>query len=227
MPFPSTTLYPSATLYPGLGDNPAPEANLDVITLAEAKRAVNIAAANTDHDDEIASYVRAVSLAMDKIFGPIVQRQVTETHDGGSGMVFLRALPVATVATVVERSASTATTLGAEDFEAPTGDDYQFDASIGILSRRRGGWDSRFAQGSQNVLVTYVAGRFTNTASVDARFKQGAAIMFSHLWRPEQGLVTGAFSQEGGPMPLTFAVPRAVLQLLDDERSGSRSLGFA
>lgn len=198
---------------------PASPDNLDVITLAEAKRAVNIAAANTDHDTEISSYVTAVSLAMDKIFGPIVQRQVTESHDGGSGMVFFRKRPVASLVSVVERSGSTATTLAAEDFQAPTGDDYQFDAGVGILSRRSGGWDSRFAGGSQNVLVTYVAGRFRSTATVDARFKQGAAIMFSHLWRPEQGLATGSFAQEGGPMLPTFAVPRAVLQLLDDERS--------
>lgn len=196
---------------------PLPAEGLDVITLAEAKRSVNIS--NDSHDPEIASYISAVSLAMDKIFGPIVQREVVESHDGGSGMLILRRLPAASVTSVVERSGSIATTLTAEDFEAATANDYRFDPTVGILSRRSGGWDARFPRGEQNVIVTYTAGRFADTASVDARFKQGAAIMFSHLWRPEQGLVTGAFGAEGGPMPLTFAVPNAVVQLLNDERS--------
>lgn len=193
--------------------------SLNVITMAEAKKAINLDAANTDHDTEVASYVTAVSLAMDKLFGPIVQREVIESHDGG-GSVFLRRTPVASIVSVVERSGSTATTLTAEDFQAPTGADYQVDSETGILKRRGGGSTRWFAPGSQNVIVTYIAGRFASTAAVDARFKQGASIMFSHLWRPEQGVAAGPFAAEsgGGQLPLTFAVPNAVVQLLADER---------
>ncbi len=192
---------------------------LDIISLAEAKRAVNIAAANTDHDTEMASYVTAVSLAMDELFGPIVQREVVEYHNGG-GKVFLRGYPAASVVSVVERNGTMATTLTAEVFSAPTGNDYQIDLKTGVLRRRSGGGPARFAPGSQNIVVTYVAGRFSATNTVNARFKQGAAIMLAHLWRPEQGLTAGPFATEGGQMPLTFAVPNAVAQLLASEKRG-------
>lgn len=193
-------------------------ATLDVITVAKAKVALNIAAANTDHDTELAAYVTAVSLAMDKMFGPIVQRSVTEAHDGG-GAIFLRSYPVASITSVAERSGTTATTLAAENFAAPTANDYQVDLLAGILDRRSGGWPSTFAYGSQNIIVTYVAGRFANTAAVDANFQEAAAITVSHLWRPEQGVATGPFGAENvGQLPLTFAFPNAAMQLLPGEK---------
>lgn len=192
----------------------------DIITLAEGKKALNIDLANTDHDAELGSYISGVSLAMDRIFGPVVQRSVVEVRSGGNGSIALRRYPVASITTVVERAGGTATTLAAENFASTTAYDYLVDLDNGILTRRGSGAPARFARGDRNVTVTYVAGRFTNTASVDQRFKQGASIMLSHLWRPEQGVVTGPFAAEAstGRLPLTFAVPNAVVQLLADER---------
>src|SRR5688500_16376621 len=109
---------------------------IDVITVAEAKKALNIDLANDDHDTELASYVSGVSLAMDKIFGPIVQRSVVEAHSGGKGCIALRRYPVASISTVVERAGASAATLVAEDFEATTAYDYSFDADSGLLTRR-------------------------------------------------------------------------------------------
>jgi hypothetical protein len=194
---------------------------LDVITLDEAKRALNIDLANTDHDLELAGYITGVSQAMDELFGPIVQRSVVDVHSGGRPRLALRRPPVASIDTVVERVGGAELTLTAENYAGTTTNDYQFDPDTGILERRGSGRPAYFAAGSRNVVVTYVAGRFTNTATVDQRFKQGASIMLSHLWRPEQGMSTagGPFAADSaGRGPLTFAVPNAVVQLLNDER---------
>jgi hypothetical protein len=66
------------------------------------------------------------------------------------------------------------------------------------------------------VEVSYDAGRYADTASVDPVFKQGAAIMLAQLWRREQGIGTANFglSDQAGTTIPTFAVPRAVLELL-------------
>lgn len=191
---------------------------LDVIDLGTAKRALDIPEANTSQDGELVSYVTAVSEAMDDVFGPVVRRTVAESHDGGRSVVFLAGYPVASVTSAAERAGTTSTSLTAEVYSAPTRNDFLLETASGLLHRRSGGRETRFAAGTQNVVVNYVAGRFASTAAVSQQFKQGAAMMLSHLWRPEQGLADGPFAPErAGGVP-GWAVPRAVLQLLARER---------
>ncbi len=198
-----------------------PGSSLDLLSLAEAKRAVNIDAANTDHDVELASYITAVSEAMDATFGPIVQRTVSEAHDGGDGFIIPTARPVVSITSLVERSGTTSQTLVAENFAAPTAYDYLLDPETGIIYRRSGGGAVGFRTGQLNIRLTAVAGRFGSTSTVGARWKQGACIMLSHLWRPEQGVPTGPLGPDqfdAAPGTPYFAVPNAVKQLLADQR---------
>lgn len=196
-------------------------ATLDVITLAEAKRALNIPDATTTHDTEIASYVTTVSQRLDSLVGPIVQRTITsEAHNGGRSLIALRKPPVASITAVVERRGTVAYTLTAENFAAPTSDDYTVDLDAGLLYRRSSGCASWWERGQRNVLVTYVAGRFADTASVDERYKQAAAIFLTHLWRKEQG-ASGQTFGDAPPDPRfaipSFGVPNAVRDLLSDQ----------
>ena len=196
---------------------------LDILTLDEAKRALNIPLADTSFDTEVASYVTAVSQRLDDLCGPVVNRTITaETHDGGGEYIFPNYTPVASVTTVTQYLSGTATVLAAEDFDTSTTNDYLL-TGVGThaaMIRRRSSWsDSVFPAGRANVLITYVAGRFATTAAVSPKFKQGAAKMLSVMWKGDQGAGTVTF---GAPETedlgiIGFAIPRAVLELLAEE----------
>lgn len=192
---------------------------LDLLSLDEAKRALNIPLAETTHDTELASYITAVSRRIDGMCGPVVIRTVTgEVHAGGSSMLFPRYSPVATITSVIEYVGTMATTLAAESNSTKTANDYLIGADGYVVYRRSTGSDSVFPAGRSNVVMTYTAGRHANTAAVDPRFKQAAAIFLSHLWRFEQGqgsTTFGAF-EEGLGIP-SFGTPNAVKDLLADE----------
>lgn len=196
---------------------------LDVVSLAEARSALNIQSADTSQDTELASYITAVSRRLDDLCGPIVKRTVTsEEYVGGSGTIALRYAPASrtaatTITSVTEYSGGTAQALSAETLTTSTAYDFAFDAATGVLTRRSSWGDSTF--GAQRVVVTYSAGRYANTAAVDPKFKQAALIMLSHLWTSEQGVggsATFGANEAGVGIP-TFFVPNAVLELLADE----------
>lgn len=192
---------------------------LDLLTLDEAKRALNIPLADTTQDTEVASYITAVSRRVDAMCGPVVIRTVTgELHTGGSSMLFPKMAPVATVTSVAEYAGTTATTLAAETNAAKTVNDYLVGVDGQVIFRRATGGDSIFPVGRSNVVITYTAGRYANTGAVDPRFKQAAAIFLSHLWRFEQGQGSTTFGgpAEGLGIP-SFGTPNAVRDLLADE----------
>lgn len=195
---------------------------LDLVTLAEAKNAINLTAAS--QDVELAAYVTAVSRRLDDLCGPIVVRTVTEQHAGGGSTLFLRQAPVSptaatTVTTVTEYSGGTPQVLTAESLTVNGAYGYQFDARLGVITRRAGWATTTF--GTQTVVVVYQAGRYATTATVDAKFKQAAAMMLAHLWRREQGAGTVTFNEFGtndaGGTPSGFAIPNAVIELLQYE----------
>lgn len=200
---------------------------LDVITLDEAKAYLNIT--QTTWDTELDDWITAVSRRLDALCGPIVVRTITsEAWDGTvdgvrQTAITLRYRPVSSVTSVTEYSSTTGTTLTVETNAAKTSSNYYLNTTTGVLTRRSGNRDYVFADGRQNIVITYVAGRYANTASVDARFKVAAGMMLANLWRREQGGGTQTFG-ESDPFGLvaTFAVPRAVEELLHEDLVGPR-----
>lgn len=192
---------------------------LDLLTLDEAKRALNVPLADTTQDTEIASYITAVSRRIDDMCGPVVIRTVTgELHTGGTSMIFPYMAPVATISSLAEYVGTTSTALAAETNATKTANDYLVSVDGYVIYRRATGGDSIFPVGRSNVVLTYTAGRYATTAVVDQLFKQAAAIFLSHLWRFEQGqgsTTFGAF-EEGLGIP-SFGTPNAVRDLLADE----------
>ena len=196
-------------------------ATLDVITSSEAKDALSIPAADTSHDSVVLpAYITAVSLRLDELVGPIVNRTLTnEAHDGGGYAVRLDKYPQASVTSVTEYRSTDATALTAETVSTSPANGYLWIPTTGVILRRSGKLDYPFPPGRQNVLVTYVAGRAANTAAVDSRYKLAAQIMLAAIWRREQA----GLSQSFGELPslgATFAVPNAVLELLNDQLLG-------
>lgn len=190
---------------------------LDLISLAEAKLAINFSG-DTSQDTEFASYVTAASRLLDALVGPVVVRTLTdELYDGGRHAIWLLKKPVTSITAVTEYTGTAAQVLAAETNSTKTANDYLPELASGLLRRRANGADSRFPSGRRNVKVTYVAGRAADTASVDARFKQAAAMTFLHLWRRDQGAGSVIFGEGEAPVPAGFAVPRAVAEMLSDQ----------
>jgi hypothetical protein len=194
---------------------------LDVITLAEAKSAINIASSDTSQDTELAGYVTAVSRRLDTLCGPVVKRTISgEQHMVSRDLyIDVRYRPIYSVAAVYEFSTDgTALPLNNETTTVKPEDGFLIDPNTREryrIFRRSSGLMYPFPYYGI-VEVSYDAGRYADTASVDPVFKQGAAIMLAQLWRREQGIGTANFglSDQAGTTIPTFAVPRAVLELL-------------
>jgi hypothetical protein len=195
----------------------------DWISLDEAKAAVNITGAT--FDAELGLYVSAASQRLDQLAGAAVIRTVTgEIHNvAGSGVtsILLNYRPVVTASSVVEYNQTTARTLTLETNSAKTASDFLLDLAEGRLRRRTSGYDAAFPAGRGNVVITYTAGRFANTAAVGERFKLAASIYLSHLWKREQGAGTVTFGglETDATLIPTFGIPNVVRDLLLDEIS--------
>ena len=202
---------------------------LDILSLAEGRQAVGLTVGDTTQDAQLPTYITAVSRRLDKICGPVVQRTVTaELCDGGSWTIDLAMSPIVSVTTVTEYSGTASTvltreTVGTTPSNAFLLKPWRDGLFKGRLYRRSGGTFARFPIGDQNVSVTYVAGRYADTPSVDAKFKQAAAIVLANLFRKQLLPVNPQFR---GPDALgdvqmpglpTYFLPYVAEELLIDE----------
>lgn len=164
---------------------------LDILDEAEAKRAAfGTDAAAAAHTEQVARANTAVSRRIDALVGPVVQRTVTEYHNGGGGSIYPYKTPVVSVTTVTEWDGSAQTPLTADTWgTAGAADGYSTDGtghSFRIL-RQTSGSGSAFLAGDRSVRLVYVAGRFATTADVDELFKEAAAEVLRRLWNREAG----------------------------------------
>ena len=168
---------------------------LDLLSLAHAKAAINMPASNPDHDTVLARHITAVSRIIDDACGPVVVRTVTaELHDGGGPCIYLNRYPVSSVTTVRElQGAGTIETLSAVAWGA-TGDGYfaqPWDRNptlkSGEILRIDSGEVANWYRGTYNVEVTYIAGRYATTATVDARFADACGAILRRMWKREAG----------------------------------------
>lgn len=200
-------------------------ATLDVISLDEAKQAINGTGTTAD-DTELSLWISAVSQRLDELVGPVVVRTITgEAHDGGLYAVHLAHAPITSITSVTEYDNGTERVLTAETTTTrPTAgyvaDRYEPNPALlsRLLRRRSNGADTKFAPGRGNVVASYTAGRFADTASVEKRYKLAANLMLINLWRSQQAS-TGAVGEYDVPASNfpTFAVPRAVREMFSRE----------
>jgi hypothetical protein len=192
---------------------------LDILTEAEATRAAfgTEAAAQVD---QIHRMNTAVSRRIDELVGPVVQRTVTEYHDGGTDVIYPRLYPVASVTSVTEWDGSAQTVLTADTWGV-AGAASGFFLDVDRILRRSGGSAYRFTSGSQSVKLVYVAGRYADTAAVDARFKEAAAEVLRRLWNRESGAWARGSDpfqdDQGGSSRFFRAFDVVIAELLADE----------
>lgn len=169
--------------------------DLDILTLDEAKTAINMRGSNIDHHDELEQDITAISRLIDSECGPVVQRTVTaEVHAGDLPVVTTRLSPVAAIGTVRESQTGDITTLESSGFGGTISgyfaEPYWNGGGTllsGVIQRRYLGVSGEWPTGAE-VEVTYTAGRYPTTETVDARFKACAAAVLQRFWKGEAGV---------------------------------------
>lgn len=181
---------------------------LDLVTLEEGYQAINDDQSATTvaggqagaNDDDMARFITAISRRIDELAGPVVIREIAdERHDGGRDWatgrhwIELDHAPVDSITTLTEYDETTATVLTAETNAVKPADAYLLEQTglRAIVRRRSSNGDALFPAGRRNVTVTYQAGRFAATESVDAQFKVAAAAVLRRLWTREAGAWAG------------------------------------
>lgn len=148
----------------------------DILSLAEAKRAVNSQATNPDLLAVLEQQVTAVSLRIDEACGPVVQRTVeAELHEGGATAIQLARYPVLSVNEVNQVALD-----GTETEITAAG--YRLFKAGGVLTRLSGGYPISWLLDA-SISVTYEAGRFEDTAAVEADWKLGCAEIVGEVWK--------------------------------------------
>lgn len=204
---------------------------LDVVALATAKDALRIRSGDTTKDVTLERLITGASRLLDRKVGPVVVRTVTaERHDGGATTIQLRHYPITSV-TTIDEYASDGTVAASpilEPIDSRPTNAFQMEPwkgtglGSGELTRRRGGADVRWTSGRQNIAVTYEAGRYATTAGItDQRYVEAAILILRNAWRAYQH---GTVQVDEYEVPVetfpTFAVPKAVIDLLRDEWQG-------
>lgn len=198
-------------------------ATLDILTEFEASQAasgVDLAALA-----ELPRMVTAVSARIDEIVGPVVNRTVTEYHDGG-GVIRPRQTPVSSVTTLKHWDNSTLTTYTADTWGVAGNTNgyiieksgsYPHDA---VIYRRSSGSSVAWPEGHRCLELVYVAGRAATTAAVEDRYKECAAEVLRRLWdRESSAWARGAdpFGDDGVSRRFFKAFDYVVAEMLGDE----------
>lgn len=167
-----------------------------IISLADAKAALNVPAGARVNDDELRLYIAATTEIIEDIVGAVLSTTRTQTFDGGRNAILLS-----------ERATSiTSVTVG-----GTTTTNYVANLSSGVVYAGATGVDW-FTDGKQNVTVAYTTG----SSSIDPNVILAAREEVSFLYQLGQ---QGGRPSLGGSVPdmswtpSGFAVPKRVIEL--------------
>ena len=175
------------------------QAPVAIVSLADAKKQLNIASTETRDDDELRGFITGASLAVERELGRIVaRRSFTERRTtNGDGQVLLSNVPVLALTSAVSSDGSTTWNVANLDLDNATG-------LVGVKSG---------PPLSGDVDVTYTAG----LRIVPDDYQLATLIVVQHLWETQRGTmgVQLGGSQEPEYVPgRGFALPRRALELL-------------
>ena len=155
--------------------------------------------------DRLRLYIAAATEVIEDIAGAILGRTVVQPSDGGRTGVALWERPTDVVSVTVNGTVTT---------------DYIVNVNAAIVYAKPAG--TRFADGIQNVIVTYRTGG----QRVPASIQLGTAELVRHLWQVGQQSSTGSpvesTTQDPRQTSLTrsgFAVPNRVIELIGNHHA--------
>ena len=171
-----------------------------IISLADAKAALNAPAGTRVNDDELRLYIAATTEVIEDIVGAVLATTRTQTFDGGGYALLLWERPLAI----------TSVTMNGVTLTSGTG--YVADMSAGVVYGGSTYCTEEFASGRQNIVVSYTTG----SSSIDPNVILAAREEVRFLYQiGQQG---GRPSLGGAPADLSwtpsgFAVPQRVIEL--------------
>ena len=168
-----------------------------IISLADAKAALNVPSGTRVNDDELRLYIAATTQVIEDIVGNVLSTSITETFDGGGYSVLLSQVPSAITSVTVDGTATT---------------NYVANLSSGIVYAGTSGVPWVFNSGRQNVVVTYAAGLQQIPPNVILAAREEVRFLY------QIGQQGGRPSLGGAPQDLSwtpsgFAVPQRVIEL--------------
>jgi hypothetical protein len=174
---------------------------LGLCSLADVKAQLNIT--DTTFDTELQAYIDGVTIAIERITGPIEQRSVTERHWDGPALA-LRRRPVISL-TSITAVATAGTVVNTTDVTT--------DLATGIVVNKDltnftgGPWD-----------VVYLAGY----AVVPPNVNLAARITIQHMWETQRGMGNAAADQEEVAYIYVAkeSLPRRAIELLKPKTPG-------
>lgn len=175
-----------------------------IVSLADAKKQLNIDADNTDDDEEIQGFIRSITEPCERIAGSLVRAVHVEKHRGGGYSLALNRPPVLSLTSVVAIQ-----TGGVDQAVA----DLDVDGPTAIVQRLDGG------RMCGPYRVTYVAGR----TDIQAHIRLAGLIILQHLWETQRGSMGGV--RVGGADEVYdprfgFSIPRRAQELLGEQMPG-------
>lgn len=182
-----------------------------LISLADARAALNVPASRVVDDDELRGYLTAATIVVENLIGPVLVDTRTETRSGNYEPFLVLAAHPTAVTEVTENG----TTLDATA--------YDFDES-GMLWKGGRPYAGRWSgAGLRNVVITYTVG----AAVVPENVRLAAAHLVRHWWQQSaQSYYVGGAVDEVGSYVAGYAVPAYVVDLLKPSMGG-RMPGFA
>ena len=130
-----------------------------IVGLGEVKDHLRIPNTDRSRDARLVEMIDASAPIIENLVGPVLQRQIVETYDGGMWFITLRSRPVLEVQSVIEYRGPIAYDLTQVANPAlGTIYSYAFQPPGRIVRRTVGGGQAPFPTGADTVAVTYTAG---------------------------------------------------------------------
>lgn len=185
-----------------------------IISIEDARAALNLATSDRTPDEEIRLYVQAATEIVEDLVGPVLTASVTEKHTGGGYALGLF-------------RKATAITSVTEDGTALTSGDYSLDPNSGLLWRGTypgaGTWSADTTAG---ITVVYTVGAAVVPPSVILAGRELVRHLYAVGQQPWRQPYGGGIEDAMLTTPSGYAVPNRVVQLLKPHMSG-RVPGFA
>ena len=191
-----------------------------LVSLGEAKEYLQINTVDRSRDARLLRFIEQLTPVIEHITGPVIQRLISETYDGGGPWIALRNHPILSVNNVTEFRANIPYIL--QQVTTPdqgTIYSYMFEPPGRIVRRTVGGGMTAFPSGSDSVFVTYTAGRSTVPANITQAACELVRVHFQQTQqgRPRPG-TGGLDSEEPGREIMGFFVPNRVRELLEPNK---------
>lgn len=162
-------------------------------------------------DSLLQDYVNAASVWAEYVSDIVLPKTYTEIHSGGTPRIFLFRKPIVSVSEVVEYIGLTARTLTPAELGSGVNEPYSYsidNPELGCITRRWNMIVGNFMGGTDNISITYKAGRETVTADIKLAVLmdiQGLFVGTQMGGRPAIGSSSPDFDYSSGPsIPLSM-----------------------